>query len=451
MQQQYSTFATDEGPPAPRPSLTRRSVLGLLFAGPAVLLIATSLPADPPVSRSVVSPHGKGAAPGTCPGLLKGTPPSDYETAPPLEVYNEALRKVAVPEVLGDIVGMLGQSQECWPADSFPKSTIGESYGGLFIRLAWHCSGTYRKGDGVGGCGGGRQRFEPEASWADNTNLDKARGLLWPIKRRYGAALSWGDLFVLAGTASIMHFGGPVREVCMGRVDDPDGAKSLPLGPSTEQAPCPIQGDCQLPLGTSTVGLIYVNPQGFMGIPDQMHSALQMRDVFHRMGWNDTETVALVAGGHTFGRAHGACPAGPGPSPKEAPYNPWPGRCGTGKGKDTFTSGINGQWTTDPFRWDNEYLTLLNQHGSEYALKKGPGGAWQWEYAARPDLMMMTTDMALHADPTYRAIVADWVKHPDQFAVAFAAAWEVLTTNGATWAGEKKCWTPDSSFIHPGL
>eukprot|EP00756_Hemistasia_phaeocysticola_P025254 Hpha_TRINITY_DN15997_c10_g10::TRINITY_DN15997_c10_g10_i1::g.70346::m.70346/K03782/katG; catalase-peroxidase len=449
---EYSTFGT-----APHdvetPRLSRRAVAGLLVAAPAVLLLAANLSAAPASKPRSVPPHHAtlGGNPSTCPGLLQGTPPSSHEGVPPLEVYNAELKTLDIPSVVRDIIVLLNDSQPCWPADSFEGSKVGHSYGGLFIRLAWHCSGTYRKSDGVGGCSGGRQRFEPEASWPDNTNLDKARALLWPIKQKYGAGLSWGDLFVLAGTTSILHYGGPVSEVCVGRIDDPDGAKSAPLGPGPEQPPCPFQGDCQLPLGTSTVGLIYVNPQGYMGIPDQMHSALQVREVFGRMGWNDTEIVALIGGGHTFGKAHGACTKGAGPSPKDSPHNPWPGLCGTGRGKDTFSSGIEGHWTTDPFRWDNEYFRLLTEYGSDYTLEKGPGGAWQWKLAARPGLMMMTTDLSLHADPTFRGIVREWAADITLFNTAFAAAWEKLVTHGTTWAGEKKCWTPDASFVYPGL
>jgi len=391
-------------------------------------------------------------APGTCPGLLHGTPSSNNDsTVPSLEVYNDALKELDLQAVMGDIVKLLSDDQDCWPADEFNTSKIGKSYGGLFIRLAWHCSGTYRNSDGVGGCGGGRQRFQPENSWDDNVNLDKARGLLWPIKEKYGDGLSWGDLFILAGTTSILHYGGPVGEVCVGRIDDADGSKSAPLGPGPQQPPCPFQGDCKLPLGTSTIGLIYVNPQGYMAIPDKVHSAVQVREVFARMGMNDSETVALIGGGHTFGASHGACPKTPGDTPIDAPYNPWPGLCGSGKGKDTVTSGIDGHWTTDPFKWDNEYFQLLAKYGDNYTTHQGPGGKWQWKLDERPDLMMMTTDLSLTADPAFRAIVNSWAKDIEPFNAAFAEAWMKLTTQGAAWAGEKKCWTPDSRFKFPGL
>eukprot|EP01061_Rhynchopus_euleeides_P034719 TRINITY_DN585_c1_g3_i2.p1 TRINITY_DN585_c1_g3~~TRINITY_DN585_c1_g3_i2.p1 ORF type:complete len:407 (+),score=177.06 TRINITY_DN585_c1_g3_i2:52-1272(+) len=381
-----------------------------------------------------------------CPGQLHGTPPTDNATIPSLDDYNLALKGVSIQAVLADIVHMLTKSQDCWPADSSPTSAVGTSYGGLFVRLAWHCSGSYRTSDGRGGCGGGRQRFQPENSWDDNTNLDKARGLLWPIKQKYGDALSWGDLFILAGTGSILHMGGPVTEVCMGRVDDADGSASAPLGPGPQQPACPIQGDCKLPLGTSTVGLIYVNPEGFMGVPDPSHSAMQIREVFARMGMNDSETVALIGGGHAFGRTHGACPQGAGDSPKDAPLNPWPGKCGTGKGMDTYTSGINGPWTTDPFKWDNEYYALLNTWGGSYKTAKGSGDKYQWSIEQKPDLMMMTTDVALVYDDVYKTLVHDFATDINKLEAAFAPAWEKLTTNGAVWAQEKKCWKPDARF-----
>eukprot|EP01059_Diplonema_ambulator_P000486 TRINITY_DN103_c0_g1_i9.p1 TRINITY_DN103_c0_g1~~TRINITY_DN103_c0_g1_i9.p1 ORF type:complete len:416 (+),score=139.67 TRINITY_DN103_c0_g1_i9:36-1250(+) len=386
-----------------------------------------------------------------CPGAQYGTPPSDNATIPTLAEYNTALKGLDIPSVINDIVHMLTMSQDCWPADSSPTSKVGTSYGGLFVRLAWHCSGSYRNTDGRGGCGGGRQRFQPENSWDDNTNLDKARGLLWPIKQKYGDALSWGDLFILAGTGSILHMGGPVTEICVGRVDDANGSASEPLGPGPQQPACPIQGDCKPPLGTSTVGLIYVNPEGFMGVPDPLHSAVQIRDVFGRMGMNDSETVALIGGGHAFGRTHGACPAGAGPSPKDQPQNPWPGNCGTGKGEDTYTSGIDGPWTTDPFAWDNEYFRLLDTYGPQYTYYKGPGDKYQWKIPQRPNLIMMTTDVALVYDDMYRELVHSFATDIKTLEAAFAPAWEKLTTDGAVWAAQKKCWKPDGRFKHQDL
>ena len=386
-----------------------------------------------------------------CPGELHGTPPSDEAEIPTLAEYNTALKGLNIQAVVADIVHMLTKTQECWPADTSATSAVGTSYGGLFTRLSWHCSGSYRNTDGRGGCSGGRQRFQPENSWDDNTNLDKARGLLWPIKQKYGDALSWGDLFILAGTSSILHMGGPINEICVGRVDDANGSKSAPLGPGPEQPACPIQGDCKVPLGTSTVGLIYVNPEGFMGVPDPAISAVQIRDVFSRMGMNDTETVALIGGGHAFGRTHGACPSGAGPAPKDQPQDPWPGACGTGKGEDTFTSGIDGPWTTDPFKWDNEYFTLLNTWGKNYTSYKGPGGKYQWRIPQKPDLMMMTTDVALVYDNVYADIVKEYATDLPKLETAFAAAWEKLTSSGGVWADEKKCWQPGNTYKHSAL
>eukprot|EP00434_Breviolum_minutum_P045270 symbB.v1.2.040550.t1/scaffold7326.1/size11906/1 len=304
--------------------------------------------------------------------------------------------------------------QECWPADE-------GNYGPLFVRLAWHCSGTWRITDGRGGCAGGRQRFEPERSWADNTNLDKARALLWPIKAKYGDGLSWGDLFILAGTTAIKTMGGPISEYCAGRIDAPDGTDSLDLGPSPQQekyAPCPINGTCTRPLGSTTVGLIYLNPEGpvtkrsdgsYQVDPDPAKSARDVRDSFGRMGMNDSQTVALIGGGHTFGKTHGACPEGPGPSPREDINNPWPGKCGTGKGPDAFTSGMEGPWTTKPAQWDNEFF--VNLFNRTWELIKGPGGHWQWQVQNAVEdekkLMRLTSDVALLHDDSYKSIAHD--------------------------------------------
>lgn len=211
---------------------------------------------------------------GRCPYAYEGTPPEDQSPIPSLEFYNLRLAQLNIQDVLDDIDALLTDSQECWPSDVYDT---GSSYGPFFIRLAWHCSGTYRNTDGAGGCGGGRQRFNPEASWPDNTNLDKARALLGPIKAKYGVGLSWGDLFVFAGTQAILSGGGPINEICAGRVDNGDGEESYVLGHPDifypEAPPCEVQGDCQPPLGADTVGLIYVNPEGFMGDPDPARSA----------------------------------------------------------------------------------------------------------------------------------------------------------------------------------
>jgi catalase (peroxidase I) len=387
-----------------------------------------------------------------CPFMSAGTPPSDKAVIPHPHKYDEALQQLDVSALEADIVDLMTSSQECWPAD------LG-NYGPFFIRLAWHCSGSYRRSDGSGGCGGGRQRFEPERSWDDNTNLDKARALLAPLKEKYGDGLSWGDLFTYAGTVAIKNMGGPVQDFCFGRLDDADGTASLVLGPTPEQekvAPCDINGKCKEPLGSTTVGLIYLNPEGPIddeGKPQPVPalSALDVRDAFARMGMNDTETVALIGGGHAFGKTHGACPAGAGPSPQEDPYNPWPGKCGTGVGEDAFTSGFEGPWTTDPNKWDNEFFKALISERWEKHI--GPGGHWQWK-TANPEspyasTMRLTSDLALLEDPSFAAISHEFAEDQGKLDVAFAEAWNKLVTNGGVWSSVSKCtmWSAKSVVV----
>lgn len=340
--------------------------------------------------------------------------------------YAAAVAELDIDAVKDDLKKLFQSSQEFWPADF-------DHYGPLFVRLAWHCAGSYRTSDGRGGCEGGRQRFEPERSWADNTNLDKARALLVPIKVKYGLGLSWGDLIILSGTTAIEAMGGPVLGFCAGRVDDESGAASAPLGPSAAQEelyPCPVNGTCEKPLGSTTVGLIYLNPEGPMGNPIPEGSAVNIRDAFGRMAMNDTETLALIGGGHEFGKTHGACPDGAGPSPREDPFNPWPGKCGSGKGKDAFTSGFELQWTLNPTKWDNDYWGALANN--EWEKFKGPGGHWQWRIKnAQGDqakIGMLTSDVSLTYDAEYKKIVQAWSKDAAAFDDAFAHAWYKLVT-----------------------
>jgi len=350
--------------------------------------------------------------------------------------YAQAAADLDWDAVKADLKAFFKTSDESWPSDY-------GNYAPFYVRLAWHCAGSYRTSDGRGGCDGGRQRFLPEEAWEDNTNLDKARGMLWPIKEKYGLGLSWGDLFILAGTTAIESMGGPVLGFCAGRIDDADGSASITLGPSDEQNelyPCPVNGECEEPLGSSTIGLIYLNPAGPMGVPDPAGSAPEVRDTFARMAMNDTETVALIGGGHSFGKTHGACPDGAGPDPVEDPANPWPGLCGTGKGIDAFTSGFEGPWTTNPTSWDNEYYTNLLNY--DWTLSQSPAEHPYWVVAedspvapaadgnGTQHLMMMTSDISLLHDPEgeYIKIVEQFAKDPAAFDDAFSHAWYKLVT-----------------------
>eukprot|EP00929_Paragymnodinium_shiwhaense_P083057 TRINITY_DN440_c0_g1_i2.p1 TRINITY_DN440_c0_g1~~TRINITY_DN440_c0_g1_i2.p1 ORF type:complete len:418 (+),score=69.34 TRINITY_DN440_c0_g1_i2:71-1324(+) len=381
-----------------------------------------------------------------CPYLHMGTPPADMDHVPDMPSYDKALSELNLEDVMDDLEALMTHSQDCWPAD------YGH-YGPLFIRMAWHCAGTYRTSDGMGGCAGGRQRFEPERSWEDNVNLEKARALIAPIKMKYGDGLSWGDLMVLAGTAAIRQMGGPATQFCAGRIDAPDGTESLPLGPSKQQekvAPCDKDGNCGAPLGATHVGLIYVNPEGpvteladgsHVPVPDPAKSAVEIRDVFARMGMNDTETVALVGGGHAFGKCHGACPRSAGFPPKENIDHPWIGRCGTGKGADAVGSGLEGPWTTTPTKWSNEFFTALRDY--EWEKYFGPGGKWQWRVkgATGPmaNVMRLTTDIAFVHDDAYKTIVDKFATDISTLNGAFDAAWFKLTHRGGRWSPAKKC------------
>ena len=355
--------------------------------------------------------------------------------------YAEAFKKLDLKALKADLYALMTQSQAWWPAD------YGH-YGPFFIRMAWHSAGTYRTGDGRGGAGMGTQRFAPLNSWPDNVNLDKARRLLWPIKQKYGNKISWADLMILAGNCALesmgfktFGFGGGRADVWEPQEDIYWGNEETWLGDNR------YSGDRVLenPLAAVQMGLIYVNPEGPNGKPDPLASAKDIRETFLRMAMNDEETVALVAGGHTFGKTHGAGDAGHvGPAPEgadlEAQGFGWISSFGSGKGVDTISSGLEGAWTPNPVLWDNGYFdTLL---GYEWDLVKSPAGAYQWtprspaaagtvpdahDPAKRHAPMMATTDIALKVDPAYAAISKRFHENPAQFADAFARAWFKLT------------------------
>jgi len=355
--------------------------------------------------------------------------------------YSEAFQQLDLEAVKQDLILLMTESQEWWPAD------YGH-YGPLFIRMAWHSAGTYRTADGRGGGGTGSQRFAPLNSWPDNANLDKARRLLWPVKQKYGANLSWADLFILAGNCALesmglkpFGFGGGRADIWEPEEDIYWGAESEWLGDKRYSG----ERELENPLAAVQMGLIYVNPEGPNGNPDPVASARDIRETFARMAMNDEETVALVAGGHTFGKCHGAGEASHvGPEPEAAPLQEmglgWISTFGTGKGGDSITSGIEGAWTPTPVQWDNSYFDTL--FGFEWQLVKSPAGAWQWvptDESARklvPDAhdpakthapMMTTADLALRMDPVYESISRRFHQNPQEFEDAFARAWFKLT------------------------
>lgn len=355
--------------------------------------------------------------------------------------YADEFAKLDYQALKQDLLNLMTDSQEWWPAD------YGH-YGPFFIRMAWHSAGTYRTGDGRGGAGTGTQRFAPLNSWPDNGNLDKARRLLWPIKQKYGNKISWADLFILTGNVAIESMGGKTFGFGGGRADVWHPEEDIYWGVETEWlGDKRYSGDRDLenPLAAVQMGLIYVNPEGPNGKPDPLASARDIRETFKRMGMNDEETVALVAGGHTFGKAHGAGDAAHvGAEPEaalvEAQGLGWLSTHGSGKGRDTITSGIEGAWTANPTQWDNGYFEVL--FGYEWELTKSPAGAHQWapinpaEEHLAPDAedasikvptMMTTADMALRVDPAYEKISRRFYENPDEFADAFARAWFKLT------------------------
>ena len=360
--------------------------------------------------------------------------------------YAEEFKKLDLSAVKKDLYALMTDSQDWWPAD-------WGHYGGLFIRMAWHSAGTYRIADGRGGGGTGNQRFAPLNSWPDNGNLDKARRLLWPIKQKYGNKLSWADLMILAGNCALESMGFKTFGFAGGRADiwEPEedvywGSESEWLATS-DKPNSRYSGNRELenPLAAVQMGLIYVNPEGPDGNPDPVASGRDVRETFGRMAMNDEETVALVAGGHTFGKAHGAGdPALVGPAPEGAPLEEmglgWKNSFGTGKGVHTTTSGIEGAWKPNPTKWDNGYFDML--FGYEWELVKSPAGAWQWlakdvaEKDMIPDAhdpsrkhrpMMTTADLSLRFDPIYEPISRRFHKDPAAFADAFARAWFKLT------------------------
>jgi catalase-peroxidase len=354
--------------------------------------------------------------------------------------YAEAFSGLDLDAVKHDITAVMTTSQDWWPAD------YGH-YGPLFIRMAWHSAGTYRTSDGRGGAGSGEQRFAPLNSWPDNANLDKARRLLWPVKKKYGRALSWADLMVLAGNVALESMGFETFGFGGGREDvwEPEQVNWGTEGEWLGDARYRGERELDNPLAAVQMGLIYVNPEGPNGVPSALAAARDIRETFARMAMNDEETVALVAGGHTFGKTHGAGDAAlVGPEPEAAPLQQmglgWTSSNGTGKGGDTITSGLEGAWTPTPIAWDNSYFDTL--FGYEWDLTKSPAGAWQWvptdpaagdtvpdahDPSVRHSPVMLTTDLALRMDPIYEPISRRFWQNPQQFADAFARAWFKLT------------------------
>ncbi|HVN10957.1 MAG TPA: peroxidase family protein, partial [Kineosporiaceae bacterium] len=353
--------------------------------------------------------------------------------------YAEEFRALDVEALKGDIIELMTTSQNWWPAD------FGH-YGPLFIRMSWHAAGTYRIEDGRGGGGQGAQRFAPLNSWPDNANLDKARRLLWPVKQKYGRRISWADLLVFAGNCAIESMGLTTFGFGFGREDiwEPEeifwGPEGTWLGDERYSGDRHLEG----PLGAVQMGLIYVNPEGPNGQPDPLAAARDIRETFGRMAMNDEETVALIAGGHTFGKTHGAASAEyVGPEPEAAPIEQqnlgWKNTFGTGTGRDAITSGLEVTWTATPTRWSNGFFKHLFEY--EWELTKSPAGAWQWkpkddggansvpdpetnELTRHPT--MLTTDLALRFDPAYEEISRRFHEHPEQLAEAFAKAWYKL-------------------------
>jgi len=351
--------------------------------------------------------------------------------------YAAAVATIDVDELKADVEAVMTNSQDWWPADY-------GNYGPFFVRMAWHSAGTYRVQDGRGGAGSGMQRFAPINSWPDNTSLDKARRLLWPVKKKYGKSLSWADLMIFAGNHAMDAMGFKTFGFAFGREDrwQPDediywGSEDTWLGTDARYTG---QRVLENPLGATTMGLIYVNPEGPEGVPDPLAAAMDIRETFGRMAMNDVETAALIVGGHTFGKTHGAGGDGTvGPEPEAAPIElqglGWKSAFGTGVGKDAVTSGLEVIWTPTPTEWDNSYLETL--YGYEWELTASPTGAHQWKPkdgagddavpeafgSGRTHPSMLTTDLSMRVDPIYEPITRRWLDHPEELADAFARAW----------------------------
>ena len=375
--------------------------------------------------------------------------------------YAQEFAKLDVEALKRDVIALMTASQDWWPAD------YGH-YGGLFVRMSWHAAGTYRIADGRGGGGQGAQRFAPLNSWPDNASLDKARRLLWPVKQKYGKQVSWADLLVFAGNCALESMGFKTFGFGFGREDiwEPEeiywGPEDTWLGDERYSGDRELSG----PLGAVQMGLIYVNPEGPNGQPDPVAAARDIRETFARMAMNDVETAALIAGGHTFGKTHGAGPADlVGPEPEGAPIEQqglgWKSAFGTGVGKDAITSGLEVVWTPTPTKWDNTFLEIL--YGYDWELTKSPAGAWQWipkdgagagtipdpfDSSAGRTPTMLTTDLSLRLDPTYEKITRHWLDHPEEFAEEFAKAWYKLlhrdmgpvTRYLGPWVPEPQLW-----------
>ncbi|QGF23208.1 catalase/peroxidase HPI [Raineyella fluvialis] len=374
--------------------------------------------------------------------------------------YREEFTKLDVEALRRDLVEVMTTSQEWWPSDY-------GNYGGLFIRMSWHAAGTYRTGDGRGGGGQGAQRFAPLNSWPDNANLDKARRLLWPIKKKYGRSLSWADLLVLAGNVAIESMGFRTAGFAFGREDIWEPEETLWGFEDTWLATDKrYSGERELanPFGATTMGLIYVNPEGPEGEPDPVKAAYDIRETFGRMAMNDEETAALIVGGHTFGKTHGAGdPTLVGPPPEAAPMEQqglgWKSTYGTGKGEDQITSGLEVVWTPTPTQWDNSYLETL--YGHEWELTKSPAGAWQFVAKDGEDIIpdpfdpskkrkatMLVTDVSMRESPIYADITRRWLDHPEELADAFAKAWfKLLHRDMGPVSRYLGPWVPQETYL----